>query len=191
MSDLVHLSACRAAHLLLYKVGRIVLPNIIKPCESICRSMLELGIAEQRLVLTGDRQVLQQRDCAHVYLVHAIKKKDQLGEVVAKFAIVLDTRDIMSRCTHCGGSFLPRPLRFAELPPECSVPEGVHNKFDEFWVCGVCKKAFWQGGQYDHAVQQLTKRCVALGGASAARKSGEGARRDTLSAAVPHTPPDG
>ena len=104
------------------------------------------------------------RDSAHVYLVHESKKREQLTEVVKAFGIVLNADDIMSRCTYCGGTFLDAPLRFDELPPQSSVPTGVRELHDEFWVCSVCSKVFWQGGQYDNAVAQLTQRCVRLGG---------------------------
>lgn len=126
--------------------------------------MLEVGIAEQRLVLTGDRAVIAMRDAAHAYLVRASAKKEQLAEVVAAFDIVLREEDIMSRCTHCGGDFLDRPLPFDELPPGCSVPAGVKEAVDAFWVCRRCCKAFWQGGQYASAVRSLTQRCRRLGG---------------------------
>jgi uncharacterized protein with PIN domain len=157
--------------------------GVCDPCDeqkAARRSMLELGIAEQRLVLTSDKQVLLQRDCAHVYLVAAPKKKDQLTEVIREFGITLDASKIMSRCTYCGGDFLDRPLAFAELPPECSVPEGVHENYNSFYVCSCCKKVFWQGGQYDHALQQLTKRCQGLGGQGAAAAHQRWRRRVTL-----------
>ena len=140
--------------------------------------MLEVGIAEQRLVLTGDRAVLAMRNAAHVYLVRAGAKKEQLAEVVESFQVRLDAKKIMTRCTHCGGDFLDRALTFDELPAGCSVPEGVKDAHDSFFVCRRCSKAFWQGGQYASAVTSLTSRCHTLQALGCAQPGSEDAKQD-------------
>lgn len=68
-----------------------------------CRNMLQAGLTEQRVVLTGDRVVPRATNSQHVYLVKAGNKKDQLKEIVKVFDIDLATADIMSRCNECAG----------------------------------------------------------------------------------------
>jgi uncharacterized protein with PIN domain len=124
--------------------------------------MQQLGIEEQRVVLTGDTSVVSMRDCLHVYVVAADKKAAQLREVIQAFRILLDPKNIMSRCTFCGGHFMAHTLRLDELPTVCSVPVGMKDLHDEFWVCAMCAKVFWRGQQYQSAVQNLTARCQDL-----------------------------
>jgi uncharacterized protein len=130
--------------------------------DSICRGMLDIGRAEQRLVLTADRLVRQQRDSNHVYLVQAKSKREQFEEVVRMFRIELHPEQIMSRCTFCGGTFGGSTVRFEDLPVECTVPEAVKELHSEFWVCTGCQKVFWQGDQYKSSMQNLTQRCQLL-----------------------------
>jgi hypothetical protein len=124
--------------------------------------MLDVGREEQRLVLTADRLVLQLRESDHVYIVRAKDKRAQFEEVVRTFSVDLDPEQIMSRCTYCGGTFGVSTVRFEDLPSECTVPEGVRELHDEFWVCTGCGKVFWQGEHYKNALQNLTKRCQLL-----------------------------
>ena len=135
-----------------------------------CRGMLRIGIDEQRLVLTRDTSVPSQRDSGHVYLVSAVKKAEQLAEVVSAFQIPLDAADIMTRCTFCGGEFLPGTRTFQELPEasEVRVRPEVQAYHNEFWVCSLCSKVFWKGDQFKSAVRNLTARCRELGGFVAA-----------------------
>lgn len=126
------------------------------------RNMIEVGTAEQRVVLTGDKYVVRQRYAEQCYLVRAKKKKDQLSEVVRAFGIELDVSQLMSRCTFCNGEFFERAMTQAELPEESAVPAGVKMLHDEFWVCKGCKKVFWQGEQYSNAIDTLSMRVGAM-----------------------------
>lgn len=109
-----------------------------------------------------------------MYVVAAQKKAAQLKEVVQAFSILLDPKDIMSRCTFCGGHFMARALQLDELPPECSVPVGIKDFHDEFWVCALCAKVFWRGQQYQSSVWNLTARCQELRMSALVPSDGDG-----------------
>jgi uncharacterized protein with PIN domain len=123
---------------------------------------LQFGWDKQRIVLTGDRVAASAKDSEHCYLVKSQRKQDQLAEVVKAFAIELNADEIMSRCTACGGALMDSIFSLDTLPAGCTVPEGTARVHDRFWVCSVCRKCFWQGDQYTHALTSLTKRLLAM-----------------------------
>lgn len=53
---------------------------------------------------------------------------------------------------------MERTFKAEELPGGCSVPIGVLRSHDKFWVCSSCQKVFWQGTQYESAMEHLTAR---------------------------------
>ena len=161
------LNALRSAHM-----AQLASQQRTRECLAgcLCRDMLEQGVQEQRLVLTSDRGVMAMRDSAHVLLVETNEKRGQLAEVVQALDIQLSPRDIMSRCTACGGALIDRPFAFEELPAASietftkqGTLDGLREAVSKFWVCARCSKAFWKGGQYANAMRQLTARCEQMG----------------------------
>jgi len=53
---------------------------------------------------------------------------------------------------------MDRTYNVHELPEGCSVPVGVQQVHDKFWVCSKCSKVFWQGTQYESAMEHLSAR---------------------------------
>lgn len=132
------------------------------------REMLKRGWSEQRVVLTVDRVAASARDAEHCYLVRAQGKREQLAEVVKRFAIDVCAGDIMSRCTSCSAALFDRTFTAAELPATCTVPSGIASKHERFWVCSACSKTYWQGQQYVNALDALTVRLASLRASSPA-----------------------
>jgi uncharacterized protein with PIN domain len=123
--------------------------------------MLTKACQEQRVVLTCDKVVVNARGSGSVYLLKGINKKAQFTEVVKAFALNLERGSIMSRCNECGGSLVDKTFAADELPAgdiKESIPAGVLDQYDEFWICSVCSKIFWQGKQYHSAIEHLTRR---------------------------------
>lgn len=128
---------------------------------AVCRAMVAKASQEQRVVLTCDKVVVSAQYSSSVYLLKGINKKSQFVEVVKAFVLDLSPDSIMSRCNECGGSLVDRIFRADELPAghiRDNIPAGVIDEYDEYWVCAVCSKIFWQGKQYHAAVEHLTQR---------------------------------
>lgn len=127
--------------------------------------MVAKASQEQRVVLTCDKVVVCAQYSGSVYLLKGINKKAQFAEVVRAFSLSLKPDSIMSRCNECGGSLVDKIFKADELPAghmRDNIPAGVKAEYDEFWVCSVCAKIFWQGNQYQSAVEHLTQRIEAL-----------------------------
>lgn len=126
--------------------------------------MLSKACQEQRVVLTCDKLVVncgEAQNSGSVYLLKGINKKTQFTEVVKAFTLDLSRDSIMSRCNECGGSLVDKIFRADELPAghmKDSIPAVVIDEYDEYWVCSVCAKIFWQGTQYHSAIAHLSQR---------------------------------
>ena len=123
--------------------------------------MLQKAAQEQRVVLTSDKVVPTAQSSGSVFLLKGISKKEQFAEVVQAFELSLSRDSIMSRCNQCGGSLVDKIFRADELPAgegRDSIPAGVIDECDEFWICSECSKIFWQGKQYHAALEHLTRR---------------------------------
>ncbi|WP_426177011.1 Mut7-C RNAse domain-containing protein [Massilia sp. TWR1-2-2] len=103
----------------------------------------QIAGAEQRVVLTRDRELLKRRSIAHGRYVHALRPAAQLAEVLDRLRLRADAAPF-SLCLHCNA-----PLRraakaavFERLPP--SVPELLH----EFSSCDVCHRVYWKGSHW-------------------------------------------
>lgn len=59
-----------------------------------------------RLSATGIMCVSRYTDRG--YLVRANSKREQLAEVLTAFNIKVEEDDLLSRCTRCNGTFIPR-----------------------------------------------------------------------------------
>jgi uncharacterized protein len=126
--------------------------------------MLTRASKEQRIVLTCDRLITHTPNSEHVYLLRANTKKVQLTEVVRAFKIELDAAAMMTRCNKCGAELIDKVFEFEELPKDSDVPDGVEKAHKEFWVCAGCGKVFWQGKQYENAIDHLSQRMEAMRG---------------------------
>ncbi|BDA45672.1 probable exonuclease mut-7 homolog at N-terminal half [Coccomyxa sp. Obi] len=126
------------------------------------RHLVTSAEEEGRVILTADTTFLRARYSDRGYLVRATNKREQLAEVLNAFNIKVEEDDLLSRCTRCNGTFIPRPLTSGELPATCGISESVQAKHSEFWMCSnkSCQKVYWQGFQYGNAMQNLTHRIL-------------------------------
>lgn len=125
------------------------------------RALVERAEAEDRVILTADRQFVARNLSDLAYLVRAQNKHQQLDEVLQAFGLAVDPDDLLSRCPKCNGEFLPEPRDAHDLPPGHSVPQTVLDRNggisgQGFWVCSRCEAVFWQGCQYARAMERLT-----------------------------------
>ena len=127
--------------------------------------MVAKASQEQRVLLTCDKVVVCAQYSGSVHLLKGINKKTQFAEVVRAFALALKRDSIMSRCNDCGACLVDKIFRADELPAghiKDNIPAGVIAEYDQFWVCSVCAKIFWQGNQYHSAVEHLSQRIDTL-----------------------------
>jgi hypothetical protein len=105
--------------------------------------LLAIAEKEGRTILTRDRE-LASRAGDGGFLVPGGALDEQLVEVAKRFP----ERDSepLSRCLECNGA-LSAATKDDALASR-AVPEGVMERFDEFWRCPSCKKVYWKGSHY-------------------------------------------
>lgn len=121
----------------------------------VYRTLVQRAEDEDRVVLTRDKIFLLRGYLnEQTYWVRAESKGDQLKEVMAAFHLRSSRDNLLSRCARCNGEFngcLPE-----NLPLDHGVPQQILDNKKEFWVCRNCQSVYWQGCQYQRAIERLT-----------------------------------
>ena len=109
---------------------------------------------EQRVLLTRDIGLLKRRNVRSGYCVRNDNPRDQVREVVRRFALHTQFHPFR-RCMDCNGKLFPVPKEevINQLPPH------TRETKDNFSRCATCQKIFWRGSHHAQMlewVQQLT-----------------------------------
>ena len=103
----------------------------------------QLSVAENRVVLTRDRELLKRRGVTHGCYVHAIRPGEQFREIVRRLRLAGGIRPF-TLCLKCNA-----PLRGI---PKADVldrlPRSVRERHTEFSMCDVCQGVFWKGSHW-------------------------------------------
>jgi uncharacterized protein with PIN domain len=115
------------------------------------RELVERARAEQRIVLTRDRELLKRRDVTHGCYLHATAPLEQLRELVQR--LELHAPGAEPRCLECNGTLeaVPKEAVDHRLPPR------TRAAFDAFWRCAGCDRVYWRGSHW----QRLRGRLAA------------------------------
>jgi uncharacterized protein with PIN domain/sulfur carrier protein ThiS len=119
----------------------------------------ETAADTNRTVLTRDRLLLQRRIITRGYFVRAVRPRQQVREVLARFDLYRLVAPF-SRCVRCNGSLqdIDKSAILDRLEPK------TRKYYDSFRICRVCKQVYWQGSHHDRArqlVAALTDRVAA------------------------------
>jgi len=99
---------------------------------------------EGRVLLSRDRRLIAREELTRGYLVRDEEPLRQLQEVVERF----DLRGSFApftRCLPCNALLVPVDKRevFDRLPAH------VRGSFQEFSLCPLCRRVYWQGSHYE------------------------------------------
>jgi uncharacterized protein with PIN domain len=105
------------------------------------------ALAEERIVLTRNRALLFMRELHaspnRAMLILSPDPYAQLLEVSRRFGLASRYRPF-SRCAACGSTL--RAASLEEIRPR--VPAKVAERYDEFFLCPSCGKAYWKGDHF-------------------------------------------
>jgi uncharacterized protein with PIN domain len=105
--------------------------------------LVEISLAERRILLTRDRALLMQREISHGCFIHALEPKVQISELFHRLDLFRGARPF-TRCMACNGR-----LGIIEQQQVVSlVPKRVSELYTEFWRCSDCAKIYWKGSHY-------------------------------------------
>jgi len=99
-----------------------------------------IALAESRIVLSRDRELLKRRSITHGCYVRALEPHAQLRELFDRLDLAASARPFRL-CLRCNAPL--RPL--ARDAARERVPEGVFDRHRRFVTCDVCGRVFWEG----------------------------------------------
>ena len=117
--------------------------------------ILKIGIAENRIILTCDKELFKRilkREARSVLLWGSDDLKD-IVHILSKCGIgSLHFRSVDSRCAVCNG------LLIKKKPSDVikDVHSNVLKRQKQFFKCSSCKKIYWEGSHLTH-IQQTVK----------------------------------
>jgi uncharacterized protein with PIN domain len=117
-----------------------------------------LAEAEDRVVLTRDRELLKRRTITHGCYVRALKPERQLRELFDRLDLAASIRPF-TLCLHCNA-----PLRAIDKASVAQqLPPMVRELHDEFHTCDCCGRVYWKGSHWKRMSDVLAR--AADGGA--------------------------
>jgi uncharacterized protein len=99
-----------------------------------------VAAAENRIVLTRDRDLLKRSAVSHGCYVRALRSELQLHEVFDRLDLARSARPF-TRCLRC--NTLLRPIGKEQVAAR--LPPGVLQRHERFAVCDGCTRVFWEG----------------------------------------------
>ncbi|HTY99014.1 MAG TPA: Mut7-C RNAse domain-containing protein [Rhodocyclaceae bacterium] len=107
--------------------------------------LVAVSLAESRILLTRDLELLKRRQLTHGCYVHALKPEQQLRELFRRLDLARSARPF-SLCLECN-----QPLH--EVPRQAAagcVPAGVWERQERYTGCDACGRLFWEGSHWQH-----------------------------------------
>lgn len=105
--------------------------------------VVRLALAQGRIVLTRDRELLKRRGVTHGCYVHALRTEQQLREVFDRLDLARAARPF-TRCLSCNELLrrIEKTRIVARLPPRVRA---CHQRFS---VCNGCDRVLWEGSHW-------------------------------------------
>jgi uncharacterized protein len=102
--------------------------------------LVDISVAERRVLLTRDVGVLKHGALTHGYFVRARDARTQVVEVLARFDL-FGSLAPLSRCAKCNGMLesIDKNQIAHRLKPS------TRTHYDDFWVCKRCDTVYWRG----------------------------------------------
>jgi len=105
--------------------------------------IVRIALAEHRVALTRDRELLKRRDLTHGCYIHAVKPAAQLAEIVSRLDLARSFRPL-SRCLACNEALIP----IDKSAVEHRLPASVRERQERFSTCPHCGSVLWEGSHY-------------------------------------------
>lgn len=112
------------------------------------------AVAEHRILLTRDRQLLMRREVTHGCYLRAARPEEQLAYLVRRLQLCRLIRPF-TRCTACNAPV--EAVRSEAV--RVQVPPRVCRLHDRFWRCGGCGRVYWQGSHWRAMAGRVVRLC--------------------------------
>jgi len=116
------------------------------------QELAKSAIAQRRILLTRDRQLLMRKLIQYGYLVRSLNPDEQLLEVMERFNLHSDIK-LFQRCMRC--NHILEPVKKKEIQHRL---EPLTNKyFFEFKICPGCQQVYWAGSHVERMMNRLAE----------------------------------
>jgi uncharacterized protein with PIN domain len=121
-------------------------------------TLVDVSLAEQRILLTRDRGLLKRRAITHGLFVHSQHPEQQALEVIRRLDLAQRLAPL-TRCLRCNGM-----LAAVEKDEVIDLLEPLTRQYyDEFSRCTECGRIYWPGSHYAKLVR-VVERLLAQSG---------------------------
>lgn len=115
------------------------------------RRIVEIGVEEDRVVLTRDRRLVERRACRDYVLVDDDDPQLQIEQLVAELDLEVSDDRWLTRCLICNA-----PLREVDRNRvRDEVPPYVFANHERFARCGGCDRVYWRGTHVSEMLDAL------------------------------------
>ncbi len=114
------------------------------------REIIEISVADQRIILTRDLPILKNGKVTHGYFVRETNPMKQLREIIRRFDLK-DQYHPFNRCLECNGTI--EQVNKEEVAG-LLLPK-TRKAFHEFFRCRSCKKIYWKGSHYERMMSRI------------------------------------
>jgi uncharacterized protein with PIN domain len=112
----------------------------------------EISAAEDRIVLTRDRDLLIRKEIVHGCYLHATACPGQVTEVLVRYRLARAAR-VFTRCLDCNGVLHGVP----KAAVAHRVPAASRQVYERFYECTGCAKVYWEGSHVQRMRQQVQR----------------------------------
>jgi len=103
--------------------------------------LVELAVAEERVILTRDRRLTERRAARNHLLIRSAVVAEQVRQVLDELGVSPDPGRLLQRCLVCNTPL----LAMAAEEARARVPPWVARTQNEFRTCPGCGRIYWPG----------------------------------------------
>jgi hypothetical protein len=112
--------------------------------------LLRKSREEGRILLTRDLGLTLTRG-ANALFIKSKKLKDQIRQVVEKYALKFSSQNFFSRCSVCNTPLVEVEKEKAKE----KIPPLIYQLFEQFSFCPHCGKYYWKGTHYEKMLDEM------------------------------------
>jgi uncharacterized protein with PIN domain len=114
--------------------------------------IIQIAVAEDRVVLTRDSGLTKRRTKARFLLVSSDNYREQLRQVIDSFG--LRDFNVFSRCLECNTLLqaVDKEDVFERIPPF------VYLTQERFAICPACNRVYWHGTHANNMLKRILGR---------------------------------
>ena len=115
--------------------------------------IVERAVAENRVILTRDRRLVQRRLARNHLLIRSEVVDEQVRQVLEELGIRPDPDRLLGRCLRCNAATEPISAEDARAV----VPPWIARTKEEYRACPVCGRIYWSGTHAERMRKRLEK----------------------------------